>query len=895
MADPGLYGPKIEQARSAGYSDDEIVSFLSQQDPKFRQAKDAGYSGSEIISHLSGAARPVVAAPIDDHGLARRQAMAPAEKAVSPITEWPRNYEEIRTEAQHQVGRGLGQLGGAFAGASGDLSNPAERARLLEAAKGAANVGLGSLGFVASPFSAAYRSIAGQPIEDVTGIPRELTEFTAQLLTPGLGFTRLPKAPGVAEPLMNIRPPETTMARPDVAEAAQRLQEINPDISVPRTITGGRIAQELGQTTSNIPVIGQPIGEAIHTTLPAQLERTRDIIAAEHGAGTGENVANRIGVTLKEQAATEKAAQEAEAARVNAQATADWQRAQAAREAAIAQREFEATQAEAQTGTTAQRAIGDQLHPQDMGQTVINEVRAAHTAAENTKNALYERAGNINASISDSAIIPMRRDIRMTLERDGIDVGSDATPAARTMMTRLGQFSRDARARAELAPVGQTMQEVEQLRKNLNFLAQGAGNDADRYAARQILNHFDEWQGNAVERHLMPGSDPAAFDVMQAARAANRDWRERFGYNSRDAPEKLINKIVRGEEDQFTGPVGVSNALTAGGDVSGPLYSRILAATGDNPNVAQAIRSGTWSRLVRDAEGAALAPEKVRSNVITHLYGKGRDVAERAFTQEQRDLMRAHADTVVRSEAERAAAEAARKKLPGLAKSTEPKPVKIEPGPMQRLVEDVIGGKTSDEALFRTLHGYAKEGGDVQKLAQVVQQLPQGMRGDLASSFIRELGVAPATKQFSLDHFVNQWNGLSDPAKAVMFGNAGPHVTALNDIAKIAQRLKEVKGRFGNPSGSARSNLFGALTTLLAASVSAPKTALLTAAGAGAYRVAAHVLASPAGASSIARYARAVEKANYRASPTNMAQVRLAQRNVENTARSIAAAQSGSR
>ena len=121
--------------------------------------------------------------------------MTAAEKAVSPITEYPRNYEEMRTEAESQVGRGVSQLGGAIAGAKGDLSDPEERARLWEAAKGIGNVGAGALGFVASPISAAYRSVIGQPVEDVTGIPREQTEFAAQLATPGLAFPNCQERP----------------------------------------------------------------------------------------------------------------------------------------------------------------------------------------------------------------------------------------------------------------------------------------------------------------------------------------------------------------------------------------------------------------------------------------------------------------------------------------------------------------------------------------------------------------------------------------------------------------------------------------------------------------------------------------------------------------------------
>jgi hypothetical protein len=303
--------------------------------------------------------------------------------------------------------------------------------------------------------------------------------------------------------------------------------------------------------------------------------------------------------------------------------------------------------------------------------------------------------------------------------------------------------------------------------------------------------------------------------------------------------------------------------------------------------VAQAIRSGTWNKLTRDAEGRPLDPTAIRKNVITHLNGKGRDVAERAFTPEQRDLMRAHADTVVQSEAQRAAAVADRRAAEKLTKSTEPKPVKTEAGPIQQLTEQVIGGKTSDEALFNTLRGYTTKKGDVKALARVVGQLPVEMRGDLAGAFVRELGVAPGTKQFSLDHFANQWATLTPQAKAVLFGNAGPHVTALNDIATIARELKVVKGRFGNPSGTAQNTLFGLLIGAL--STQSPKAAAtLVGAGVGG-RLLGKYLANPAGASSIRKYAIAVERANREATPANMAAVKMTQRNLANTARTLGA------
>lgn len=110
-----------------------------------------------------------------DHGLSERQKLSPVGKALSPITSYPATYDRMNKDAREQVSHGVDQLTASGNGA-------------WETAKGAGNVALGGLGYVASPISAAYRSIAGQPIEDVTGIPREQTEFALQLATPGIGI-----------------------------------------------------------------------------------------------------------------------------------------------------------------------------------------------------------------------------------------------------------------------------------------------------------------------------------------------------------------------------------------------------------------------------------------------------------------------------------------------------------------------------------------------------------------------------------------------------------------------------------------------------------------------------------------------------------------------------------
>lgn len=140
----------------------------------------------------SFAPKPLQEPEAADHGLSERQKLSPIEKAVSPITSYPATYDRMNKDAREQVAHGIDQL--SHPSGIGDI------------AKGAANTALGAAGYVASPISAAYRSVIGQPIEDVTGIPREQTEFAAQLLTPGIGMTGAAKAAPVVTAVEKAAP-----------------------------------------------------------------------------------------------------------------------------------------------------------------------------------------------------------------------------------------------------------------------------------------------------------------------------------------------------------------------------------------------------------------------------------------------------------------------------------------------------------------------------------------------------------------------------------------------------------------------------------------------------------------------------------------------------------------
>jgi hypothetical protein len=230
-----------------------------------------------------------------------------------------------------------------------------------------------------------------------------------------------------------------------------------------------------------------------------------------------------------------------------------------------------------------------------------------------------------------------------------------------------------------------------------------------------------------------------------------------------------------------------------------------------------------------------------------------------------------------------------------IGKSTKPSPEAVAKGPLQQLTDRVIKGQKYDEALFSTIEGFARRGGDVRALAGLLRELPQNMKGDIASSIVRGLGDSARTGNFSMAEFANGWNAITPQAKSILFGNAGAHVKALDDLATIADRVRDLKGKFGNPSGTAQTAMFhklAALGTAMVGGQMAPTAAAVTVAGGLAGYVNARVLAAPASAASLAKYAKAVERAAISATPTNVAAVTMLERNLANTVKTLAATRS---
>jgi hypothetical protein len=313
-------------------------------------------------------------------------------------------------------------------------------------------------------------------------------------------------------------------------------------------------------------------------------------IASSYGEGSGPNVASRIGRYLGSQAEAETQAASEVAAHGDAAVLADWERAHTGARDAIGA-------AETSAADTARRTVGD-MSPQDMGATLIARLRQGEREAHATKERLYGIASNSDGAIDANAVRGLRGDVARSLDEQGLVVDPTLTPAASRMVTELDNVS-SLRIPNRVAPTTNpdevaavNMQGLEQTRKRLNALSGAATNDADRRAARHVIRAYDEWLGNAFDNALFSGSDEA-LQSYRAARAANAEWRQRFGFNERDDADRIVNRIVTGEvtpQEVSNYIVGASKVGAKG--VSSRLLTRLTEATGGDPEALQAIRGG---------------------------------------------------------------------------------------------------------------------------------------------------------------------------------------------------------------------------------------------------------------------------------------------------------------
>jgi len=109
------------------------------------------------------------------------------KEVVRPFTTYGQAQHEKQREARQGITQGIERL---TKPTGGDVLESVKSAVL-----GPAEILGGAVGYVASPLTGAYRSFVSRPVEEMTGLPKEYTEFGMEMATPVLGMTKTPRIP----------------------------------------------------------------------------------------------------------------------------------------------------------------------------------------------------------------------------------------------------------------------------------------------------------------------------------------------------------------------------------------------------------------------------------------------------------------------------------------------------------------------------------------------------------------------------------------------------------------------------------------------------------------------------------------------------------------------------
>lgn len=191
-------------------------------------------------------------------------------------------------------------------------------------------------------------------------------------------------------------------------------------------------------------------------------------------------------------------------------------------------------------------------------------------------------------------------------------------------------------------------------------------------------------------------------------------------------------------------------------------------------------------------------------------------------------------------------------------------------------LDSILGTNLSDERIFDRISAMAGSNAraDQVGLRRVRGAVSNETWDEIGSAVISRLGRSP-DGQFSPDRFLTGYGRLSQEGKAALFGGKKELASALDDIATVSRRFKQLN-QFANPSGTGQTIIGGAYLPGL---YMEPMSVISSVAGA---RVLSSLMAKPTSAKALAAYARAYER---QATKPN----KVTSQALTNTARAVAA------
>ena len=273
---------------------------------------------------------------------------------------------------------------------------------------------------------------------------------------------------------------------------------------------------------------------------------------------------------------------------------------------------------------------GDRMNA-TLGSNVQDSAIAAREAARTAENEAWSGATSLESTPQALAKLPDTLNARL----GGMLINERATPNAFAMAKDVERIiSGEASEKAAAWVTASPTENVDQMRRNLLTLYNGAESSADKAVSKAIYDGFNDWIGDMAEQGLLKGDPEAAMRLVKA-RGFTREVRALF--EPRDASgalspggRRLATLLDPAKADSGE---GVIKALIGSNGSQGVNTGTVQALTNlktileryTPDQAAQAwgdVGLAYWSRLVTGKNGEMLGPMAIANNVKGALQGQ---------------------------------------------------------------------------------------------------------------------------------------------------------------------------------------------------------------------------------------------------------------------------------
>lgn len=300
--------------------------------------------------------------------------------------------------------------------------------------------------------------------------------------------------------------------------------------------------------------------------------------------------------------------------------------------------------------------------PQEAADIISGAVGNQAERAQAATRAAYQELRDLPGDFHPAAFSGIGESIRADLNAgtEPIRVNPQTTPIANHALSDLdeilGEIGQHRDENGKLLPREPvTPAQLDDTRKRLNSFygdaitaSRASNNFSDVRAMRGIMNSFDDYVGQKLDRGAFRGDAANVAQTMQNARALNTSYRRTFTPRGPgDTVGSAIQNIVGRYEGQAAPPNQIAQWLYGGGALPTKIATRLLGIFGDQGPEAAALRQGYLSHIVERPEGVTQwGPNQVADRIYNALNGPGRALSETYFSPQQRGALRTYADSL---------------------------------------------------------------------------------------------------------------------------------------------------------------------------------------------------------------------------------------------------------